>query len=266
MTKSKSITESKNDPFKQLIEIMAHLRDPEKGCPWDRVQTHQSIIPNLLEETYEVIDAIEHGPDQLKDELGDLLLQIALHAQMTSEKDHFDLNDIATALNKKLIDRHPHVFGDTKANSAHEAIGRWEAAKEQQYTERKGLMDGIPRSFTALMRSEKIGKRAARIAFDWPDEFEIAEKVKEELGEFLTELKQHRDSATVEEEFGDLLFTLAQLARKLGFSAEVALEKANQKFLNRFKKMEELTKKPLKDSSRDELENLWQSAKTSLNQ
>jgi len=243
------------------MQIMARLRDPESGCPWDREQTHHSIIPNLLEETYEVIDAIEQGPAELKDELGDLLLQIALHAQMTAEKEQFTLEDIAVALNQKLIDRHPHVFGDKKADTPQEAISRWEAVKETQYSDRKSLMDGIPNSFTALMRSEKIGKRAAKIAFDWPEQEEIVAKVKEELSELLLELEQKDNSKKVQEEFGDLVFTLVQLARKLGFSAEVAVEQANQKFLRRFSHMEDNSKKPLKELSRAELELQWQKAK-----
>jgi len=230
----------------RLVEIMAKLRDPNGGCPWDLEQDFRSIRNYTIEEAYEVADAIEREDfNDLREELGDLLLQPIYHAQMASEAGHFDIGDVIYTVSEKLIRRHPHVFGDISEHGAAAAQNRWEAIKVEERAAkaaRKGdkqpsLLDDVPQVLPALARSEKLTKRAAKIGFDWPDMDAVRTKVEEELQES-AEAMQAGDAAAVHEEIGDLLFAVANLARKAGIDPEAALRDANSKFTRRFHHVE----------------------------
>ena len=230
----------------RLIEIMAALRNPVGGCPWDLEQDFSSIRHYTIEEAFEVSDAIERQDwADLREELGDLLFQPIFHAQMASEAGYFDIGDVIYGITEKLIRRHPHVFGEEAANSAELAKGQWETVKHQERAakaERKGntepsLLDDVPLVLPALSRSEKLTKRAAKVGFDWPDLPSVVAKVEEELEE-VAEAHASGDKAAVHEEIGDLLFAVANLARKAGVDAEAALRDANLKFTRRFHHVE----------------------------
>ncbi|MBJ3784372.1 nucleoside triphosphate pyrophosphohydrolase [Devosia sediminis] len=226
----------------RLIEIMAALRNPDGGCPWDLEQDFRSIRHYTIEEAYEVADAIEREDfGDLREELGDLLLQPIYHAQMAKEAGHFDIGDVVLAITEKLIRRHPHVFGDVTADGASDAQDRWEAIKVAERAakaERKGeaepsILDDVPQVLPALARAEKLTKRAAKVGFDWPDLVSVRAKVVEELDE-VVEAEASGNQAAVQEEIGDLLFAVANLARKAGVDPEAALRDANAKFTRRF--------------------------------
>ena len=230
----------------RLIEIMAALRNPDGGCPWDLEQDFDSIRHYTIEEAYEVADAIERKDfADLREELGDLLLQPIYHAQMASEAGHFDIGDVILAITDKMIRRHPHVFGDVDAGSAEASENRWEAIKVRERAakaERKGevapsLLDDVPNVLPALARAGKLTKRAAKVGFDWPDFDSVKAKVEEELAE-VVEAQAAGDAAAVQEEIGDLLFAVANLARHAGVDAEAALRDANFKFTRRFHHVE----------------------------
>lgn len=246
---------------------MAALRDPETGCPWDQKQTHQTLIPYLLEETYEVVDAIEQGDGQhLSEELGDLLLQIVFHAQIGHEEGRFSFDKIAEQLSDKLIKRHPHVFSGADYNSDVERDHAWEKQKqeEQQQKQQASTLDGIPQALPALMRAEKLQKRAARVGFDWPNIEPVFDKLQEELDEVREAIDEQQGRLRIEEEIGDLLFVVANLARHLEINAENALRKTNEKFIRRFNYVESGIKQKggtLETSSLDEMEKEWQKAK-----
>ncbi len=249
--------------FQQLIDIVKRLRGPD-GCPWDKAQTHQSLTPYAVEEALELEEAIENRDmANTKEELGDLLFQSVLHAELARQSGHFDINDVLDHLNQKMVNRHPHVFDDEKVNSASEVVNNWEHIKAQEKpgsTETE-LFD-IPKAFPALLRSHKIGKRAKRMDFDW----DTIEQVLGEVTEEFEELKQALDSGDkshIEEELGDVLFTLSQLARHLDLDAEKALRLSNIKFVTRFRKMLELEPNFLA-ISRSEKETLWNRAKRAL--
>jgi len=250
--------------FKDLVEIMEKLRSP-KGCPWDRKQTHESLLPYLLEETYEVIDAVKKGSDEeLKEELGDLLLQVVFHSQITKERGAFDIEDVVDSIAKKLVHRHPHVFGEREDIKTAEDVNReWEKLKEKEGKKKESLLDGIPESMPALERAYKLQKRAAKVGFDWEGFEGIKEKLIEEISEIEEEIKKG-DRKKIEEEVGDLLFMAVNLARFLGVHPEVALRRANEKFEKRFRYIEKRAKemgKDLKEMSLEEMEALWQEAK-----
>ncbi|SEQ48265.1 tetrapyrrole methylase family protein / MazG family protein/ATP diphosphatase [Devosia sp. YR412] len=230
----------------RLIEIMAALRNPDGGCPWDLEQDFASIRHYTIEEAYEVADAIERQDfADLREELGDLLLQPIYHAQMASEAGHFDIGDVIYSITEKMIRRHPHVFGDVVAGTAAASENRWEAIKVQERAakaERKGdevpsLLDDVPNVLPALARAGKLTKRAAKVGFDWPDFASVKAKVEEELAE-VSEAQASGDAAAVQEEIGDLLFAVANLARHAGVDAEAALRDANFKFTRRFHHVE----------------------------
>ena len=256
----------------KLQEIMRALRDAENGCPWDRQQDFNSLIPYTLEEVYEVVDAIERAePNDIKEELGDLLFQIIFYSQLASEQDLFDFSDVANSINKKLIRRHPHVFADAKVADAQSQAIEWEKIKQQERKTRAGntsvsLMDHINRALPSLMRAEKIQKSAASVGFDWPDISGVISKVKEELDEVQQELKPADiNLSKVEDEIGDLLFSCVNLSRHAGLDTEMCLRKANLKFERRFKAMETLCEHrgvKLNLMSSDELENSWNEIKT----
>jgi ATP diphosphatase len=256
-----------------LIALMARLRDPERGCPWDREQTFASIAPYTIEEAYEVADAIARGErESLREELGDLLFQVVFHARMAEERGWFDFAAVAESIHDKLVRRHPHVFAGAATESG--ALGReWEAhkaAEREQAAVRRGdaahgTLDGVPLALPALMRAAKLGRRAARVGFDWPDAAGSRAKVAEELGELDAALAAGgAASPAVLDELGDLLFAVVNLSRHLALDAEAALRAANAKFERRFRRMEQLAAQrrlTLTRLSLEEWEALWREAK-----
>ncbi len=247
--------------LEKLIEIIEILRSPQ-GCKWDREQTHCSLKPNMLEEAYEAVDAInDNDMSHLKEELGDVLLQVVLHSQIAKEEHSFDIEDVAQTLNEKLIHRHPHVFGDTKVSSTQEILANWEKLKKEEKPHRKSIMDGISKSQSALMSAQKISKKAVKVGFEWDKEETLYDCVMSEIDEF-KEACIEGDFQHEEEELGDILFAIVNLARWNKIDAEQALIKANKKFIKRFKKMEELATKPLEEYTFDEYDKLWKSAKS----
>jgi tetrapyrrole methylase family protein/MazG family protein len=249
----------------KLLDIMATLRGAQ-GCPWDKAQTHGSLKACLLEETYEVLDAIDQkNPQQLKEELGDLLLQVVFHAQIAREAGDFQMDEILEGLCDKLTRRHPHVFGDDKVGHPEEAIGRWEKIKAAERGPERSILSGVPSELPALLRAYRLGTKAARVGFDWPDPQGVLEKIHEETSELKASL-QASDPRAVEEELGDLLFSIAQLARFLKVNPEEALRKCTQKFQRRFEWMEQKslqTGKNFNQLNLEEMEKLWQQAKSS---
>lgn len=255
--------EKKYKNLEELIDVVAKLRAPD-GCPWDREQTHTSLRPNMLEEAYEAVDAIdENDMTHLREELGDVLLQVLLHSQIASESNEFTLDDVAKELKEKLIHRHPHVFGTAKINNADDVLKTWDKLKSEEKTERKSAMDGLSRSQAALISAQKISKRAVKTGFEWPNEESLYDCVMSEIEEF-KEAEIEKDKNHMEEEMGDILFAIVNLARWSKIDAEQALLKANKKFEKRFRKMEDLATKPLNDYSFEEFDNLWKQAKKSL--
>jgi nucleoside triphosphate diphosphatase len=251
--------------------IMARLRAPG-GCPWDREQTFDSIMPYTLEETYEVFDAIERRAwPELKDELGDLLLQVLFYAEMAEDAGHFTLREVADNLSQKLIRRHPHVFGDVAAADANAVLRNWEQIKleeksaKQASGRQESMLNDIPRSMPAMLEARKLGSRAAKVGFDWPNVEGLFDKLAEETTELRAELGDQVQNERVEEELGDLLFTAVNLARHLQIDPELALRKTNAKFRQRFAAMEQEAggRSQLEKMSADELENLWSRAKNS---
>ncbi len=255
--------EKKYKNLEELIDVVAKLRAPD-GCPWDREQTHTSLRPNMLEEAYEAVDAIdENDMAHLREELGDVLLQVLLHSQIASESNEFTIDDVAKELKEKLIHRHPHVFGTAKINNADDVLKTWDKLKSEEKTERKSAMDGLSRSQAALISAQKISKRAVKTGFEWPNEESLYDCVMSEIEEF-KEAEIEKDKNHMEEEMGDILFAIVNLARWNKIDAEQALLKANKKFEKRFRKMEDLATKPLNDYSFEEFDNLWKQAKKSL--
>ena len=247
----------------KLVDLIGVLRS-ENGCPWDREQTHSTLRPNMLEEAYEAVDAInDNDMTHLKEELGDVLLQVILHSQIAKEEGAFDIEDVAKGLHDKIIHRHPHVFGNVKVNSPEEALLSWDKIKKEEKFHRKSAMDGVSKSQSALMSAQKISKKAVKCGFEWPDENSLYDCIKSEFKEF-KEASKADDRANMEEEMGDILFAVVNLARWNKIDAEQALIKANQKFMTRFRKMEELAQKPLEEYNFKEYDSLWQAAKLAL--
>jgi nucleoside triphosphate diphosphatase len=265
--------------IRDLIAIMARLRAPEIGCPWDLKQDFATIAPYTIEEAYEVADAIERGDfDDLKDELGDLLLQVVFHAQMADEEKRFAFGDVVEAITTKLIRRHPHIFGDVAAGDAAAVKANWDTIKAEEKAERTlrqasngesndaGILEDVPVALPALTRAEKLQKRAGKVGFDWSDPLAVIAKLREEIEEIEHEMSQPaRRPDRVEDELGDLLFAVANLARHLRVDPENALRRANAKFVRRFGHIEsELARKgrELGEASLEEMEALWAEAKT----
>jgi MazG family protein len=223
-----------------LLEIMARLRDPLHGCPWDQQQDFRTIAPYTLEEAYEVVDAINRDDmDDLQDELGDLLFQVVYHAQMANETGRFDFSDVLHGICDKMVRRHPHVFADEEIADAEEQTRAWERHKESERKAGAGsALDGVPMALPALTRAVKLQRKASRVGFDWPDSHGVAEKVEEELQELRAELGETADPAALAEEAGDLLFAAVNLVRHAGIDPETALHQANRKFAKRFQRVE----------------------------
>lgn len=246
--------------LQELIDIVKVLRS-ENGCQWDREQSHQSLRPNMLEEAYEAVDAIDNGDlKHLKEELGDVLLQVVLHSQIADEEKAFNIDDVAKGIKDKLIRRHPHVFGNVEVSSTEEILENWEAIKKQEKSHRTSVMDGISKAQSALMSAQKISKKAVKVGFEWDCEKTLYDCVYSELEEF-KEACEGEDREHIEEEMGDIFFALVNLARWNKLDAEQSLLKANKKFIKRFKKMEELAVKPLEQYSFQEFDALWNQAK-----
>ncbi len=249
--------------LEKLIGIVETLRG-ENGCPWDKAQTHESLTPNMLEEAYEAVEAIkERKPEHLREELGDVLLQVVLHSQIASEEGDYDIENVARELNEKLIHRHPHIFGNDHADTPEEVLKKWDELKQEEKKERKSQMDGIPKTFPALMACQKISKRAIKVGFEWDKVETLKECIDSEYDEFF-EAVRNNDKDSMEDEMGDIFFATVNLARWYNIDAEQALLRANDKFMKRFRKMEELAVKPLNEYSFEEYDQLWKQAKKEL--
>jgi tetrapyrrole methylase family protein/MazG family protein/ATP diphosphatase len=254
-------------PIFNLVEIMARLRSPNGGCPWDLEQSFATIAPYTVEEAYEVADAIERGDlGDLRDELGDLLFQVIFHAQMAKEQGAFDFADVAHAICDKMIRRHPHVFGDAGARNSAEQTEAWEVIKAGERAAKgkaQSLLDDVPAGLPAMTRAVKLTRRAARVGFDWPTTAEVVDKLREELAELEVEIAAG-DLDKAREELGDLLFVVANLARKLDIEPEDALRSANAKFIRRFnyieKSLQDHNIRP-ENSSLEAMDELWNQAK-----
>lgn len=277
------------EKFEKLVKIMAQLRDPQGGCPWDLEQDHKSITPYLIEEAYEVIESIRAEDDaELAIELGDLLLQVIFHAQMAKERSAFTIDDVVNHISQKLVRRHPHVFGDLSVSNSDEVLRNWENIKLDENigsAKPKTTLSGVPSSMPALLRAQRLGEKAAKVAFDWPELDGVWQKVCEEFNELQVEVDKSIESAKLHEsagdsnkssnsntpnlrpspelvhELGDILFSLCQLARWMGATAEEALHEGCKRFSDRFEHMQRLAPDKLANLSAKEMDDLWNQAK-----
>ena len=250
--------------IRELVRVVGRLRG-RNGCAWDRKQNHKSVIQHLIEECYELIAAInQKNSEKIKEELGDVLIQIVLHAQMQKERGNFDIYDVAGQASKKLVRRHPHVFSKGFANRTDKILHQWEKIKLSEKRHRKSLLDGVPHAMPALVRARRLQERAARIGFDWKRAQDVFDKLEEELRELKAAVK-HSSKTEIEEETGDLLFTIVNYCRKMNIDAENALQKASLKFDRRFRKVEEHLKKRgelFNKNSMEYLESVWKKSKS----
>ncbi len=250
-------------PLYQFEEIIAALRG-ENGCPWDKKQTHESLRPYLIEEAYEALDAIESGdPAHIREELGDILLQIYLHAEIAREQGRFTIDDVALSIIDKIILRHPHVFGDATVRDADHVADRWEQIKKAEKPHRESVLDGVPKHLPALLKAYRIQQKVSRVGFDWERVEDVAAKLDEEVGE-LKEAMASADREKITDEAGDILFSIANLLRFMHINPEEALEKATGKFIRRFQYIEKHAAgmgKNLEEMTIDEMERLWQDSK-----
>ena len=257
----------RNTDFDELIEVVATLRSPH-GCPWDKEQNYKSMIPQTLEEVYELIDAVDKKDCfKIKDELGDVLLHVVMFSQMASENNDFTVFDVCRNIKEKLIRRHPHVFSDTKINEVEDVIKNWESIKQKEKgnEDRKSVLDGVPESFPALLKAYKLGKKAAQKGFDFDSDKDAFCKVSEEVEELKEELsKANKENFRMEEELGDLLFSICNLSRKLDINPEIALNNASKKFYKRFAKLEKevsVQGKNLDNMNLQEMDIIWEAVK-----
>jgi len=266
------MAKTKKYTFDDLVKIMARLRGP-KGCPWDRKQNHQSLLPYLIEETYEVVDTLHRRDiEALREELGDLLLQIVFHAQLARERKRFAIDDVTDVICRKLIARHPHVFGKRQALTADQVLGNWEKiklAEKKNDGKKGGVLAGIPRALPALLQAYRVQEKTSRFGFDWDNPAPVLDKVNEEVGELRKSMKKcgAKRKKEVEHELGDLLFALVNLARHLKVDPETALSKSNQRFIKRFGYIEKnlpRTGKKLGEATLAEMDSLWEEAKRKL--
>jgi tetrapyrrole methylase family protein/MazG family protein len=259
--------------FEDLVAVMARLRAPG-GCPWDREQSHATLRTYLIEEAYEVLDALDSADDsKFADELGDLLLQVLFHAQIAAEEKRFAIKDVIRAIHDKMIRRHPHVFGKTRANTSDEVLRNWELLKKEERAasgdaaetkKTDSIIDGVPRTLPALMEAFQLTRKAARVGFDWDSTEGIFEKLDEETSELRAALKSKESPAHIESEMGDILFAAVNLARFLKIDPELALKKSSQKFSRRFREMERLAREQgatFADVPRPQMESLWEKSK-----
>ena len=255
--------DSASSPFDRLCQIVARLRAPG-GCPWDREQTNESILPQLIEEAYELLGAVrDNDTANFREELGDLLLHIVMHAEIAREAGRFDINDVIIGISDKLIRRHPHVFGESDVRDTGAVLKQWEAIKREEKKEDAHYLAGLPDALPALMRAQKVQKKVARVNFDWDKIEEVIAKVNEEVGETKVAI-QSRNRELIEDEIGDLLFAVVNLARKCDIDAESALQKATDKFRDRFNRVEDALRaegKRLGDVQLQELDAIWNKIK-----
>lgn len=255
----------KMDNLQKLLDIMERLRSDD-GCPWDREQTKETLTPYLVEETYEVIEAIEEGaPRKIKEELGDLLFQIVFHCQIAKERGEFSMEDVIDDISRKMIGRHPHVFGDANYETSEQVLKQWEERKREEGKNRESILEGIPKELPSLLKAHRIQSRAARVGFDWNNVEGVLEKLDEELSEFRDSLEQ-KDRAAIEDELGDVFFSLINISRFVGVNPEDALRKTILKFMSRFRFMEVKaagTGRQLSKMTPEELDELWEEAKKS---
>jgi len=249
--------------FRKLVEIMGTLRG-ENGCPWDREQTRESLKPFLIEETYEVIEAIDEGaPEKIREELGDLLFQILFHAQIGKERGEFDIDGVIEGITNKMLSRHPHVFGDERHKTSEEVLKRWQEIKKSEGKQEDSLLEGVPKSMPSLLRAHKLQDRAARVGFDWEKVDDVTNKLDEEIEEFKEALR--KDSVPdMEEELGDVFFMLVNISRFVGVNPEDALRKTISKFIKRFRHIEITAAErgmSLGDMTLEEMDTLWDEAK-----
>ena len=248
--------------FTKLLDIVQKLRGPD-GCPWDKEQTHESLLPYFLEEAYEVIEGVEAGDmNLLKEELGDVLLHVVFQADIAQKNSEFTIEDSLNHVNEKLVRRHPHVFGDKKADAAFHAKQNWESAKHKE-KKRKSRLDGVPETLPALTRAQRLQEKASYTGFDWENIGQVWDKIHEEIQE-LKEAHSNGNKSHIEEEIGDVIFSIVNLARFLNISAESALRKTNRKFVTRFKDVETELKnrgKEVEDSNLEEMDEIWNTVK-----
>jgi MazG family protein len=248
-----------------LLDIMAQLRAPKTGCPWDLQQDFHSIAPYTLEEAYEVVDAIEQGDGgALKEELGDLLFQVVFHAQMAQEVGWFDFNAVVAGICEKMVRRHPHVFGGERIATAEAQTDAWELHKESERGRQASVLDGVPLALPALTRADKLQRRASRVGFDWPSIHGVSDKVEEELQELCGEIQGNAGADALMDEAGDLLFAAVNLVRHAGIDPEAALRQGNRKFSRRFRKVEEFCEaagKTVAETDLDTLDSYWDKVK-----
>jgi tetrapyrrole methylase family protein / MazG family protein len=253
-----------NRPLYKLMELASILRDK---CPWDREQTSISLKPYLLEEAYEAYEAIESGDNEhMKEELGDLLYQVYAHAEIAGEEKKFTIDEIAEAIIEKLIRRHPHVFGDDEVKNSHDVIRNWEIIKKKEKSHRESILDGVPKNLPSLLKAYRIQQKVSRVGFDWEKGDDIIKKLDEEIGEF-KEVINGKDSEKIEEEAGDILFTIVNILRFIGINPEEALSASTHKFIKRYKYLEQdaaKSDKPLNEMTIKELDILWEKAKAAL--
>lgn len=249
--------------LKKLVDIMSALRR-DKGCPWDKEQTRDSLKPFLLEETYEVLEALDEGnPEKIKEELGDLLFQIVFHCQLAREKKEFDISDVIDEISRKMLNRHPHVFGKTKFKSKEHFRKYWEEEKKREGKKRESILEGVPKALPSLLRAHKLQKKAARVGFDWEKTADVFKKLDEELKEFRKALKKKKQSE-IEDELGDIFFMLVNISRFVGVNPEDALRKTISKFISRFRYIEMKAadkRKNLSDMTLKQMDKLWDEAK-----
>lgn len=258
--------------FSRFVEIIDQLRTPVTGCPWDLEQTHETLRQYLIEECYEVLDAIDNNDDrEFATELGDVLLQVVLHSRIAAERQAFTIEEVVEIVSKKMINRHPHVFGDKKVTGTEEVLKNWEQIKLEEKVEgqkKEGVLDGVPRAMPALLRARRLGDKASKVNFDWSAIDGVWAKVKEEFAELEAEYLAMKDNPAgdkgrITEELGDLLFSLSQLARWLDVNPEDTLHRTCHKFTERFRLMEKLVGKPLAELSEEEWDQAWNEAKSS---
>ncbi|MEE2933010.1 MAG: nucleoside triphosphate pyrophosphohydrolase [Pseudomonadota bacterium] len=262
-----------SNKIKKLLSVMRQLRHPETGCPWDRKQTYESIAPYTIEEAYEVEDAVERKDiDALKSELGDLLFQVVFYSQIANEDGEFSFDDVVETITEKMVERHPHVFSNETFHNAEGQTNNWEAHKQEERSRKAALekrsisiLDDVPKNLPALVRAKKLTKRAATVGFDWSQTDQVVAKIDEELAEVKAEINANTSQTCLEDEIGDLLFTVANLARHYKIDPETALKKTNRKFIDRFHFIErklEAADMSFEDASLELMEEHWQTAKT----